>query len=227
MIKSSKSKAKRESQKPQNKAFTNMYVCMLSCVWLLAIPWTVAHQISLSMRLSRQEYWSGLPFAPPGDWNHLPCLLHLQPDSLPLSHHQTILTVSDFSTETLKTQRDWNATFKVQKNKKQNSQSRILNPVKLPFRNEEEIKMFSDKQKLRGLLPLDLPYKKSWMELLEQKLRGINWKLKTYGNIKHTCKENNWCIYQNAIYTFVHPQEIINNQWTSNKIVIIIKNSIM
>ena len=29
--------------------------------------WTVAHQAPLSMRFSRQEYWSGLPFPPPGD----------------------------------------------------------------------------------------------------------------------------------------------------------------
>ena len=28
-------------------------------------PWTVAHQASLSMGLSRQEYWSGLPFPSP------------------------------------------------------------------------------------------------------------------------------------------------------------------
>ena len=27
-------------------------------------PWTVAHQIPLSMEFSRQEYWSGLPFPP-------------------------------------------------------------------------------------------------------------------------------------------------------------------
>ena len=31
------------------------------------IPWTVAHQAPLSMGFSRQEYWSGLPFPPPGD----------------------------------------------------------------------------------------------------------------------------------------------------------------
>ena len=31
------------------------------------IPWTVAHQPPLSMGFSRQEYWSGLPFSPPGD----------------------------------------------------------------------------------------------------------------------------------------------------------------
>ena len=30
-------------------------------------PWTVAHQSPLSMGFSRQEYWSGLPFPPPGD----------------------------------------------------------------------------------------------------------------------------------------------------------------
>ena len=33
----------------------------LSRVWLLAIPWTAAHQAPLSMRFSRQEYWSGVP----------------------------------------------------------------------------------------------------------------------------------------------------------------------
>ena len=29
--------------------------------------WTVALQAPLSMGFSRQEYWSGLPFPPPGD----------------------------------------------------------------------------------------------------------------------------------------------------------------
>ena len=32
----------------------------LSCVWLFATPWTVAHQAPLSMECSRQEQWSGL-----------------------------------------------------------------------------------------------------------------------------------------------------------------------
>ena len=43
---------------------------MLSCfspVQLFATPWTVAHYVPLSMGFSRQEYWSGLPFPPPGD----------------------------------------------------------------------------------------------------------------------------------------------------------------
>ena len=30
-------------------------------------PWTVAYQAPLPMGFSRQEYWSGLPFLPPGD----------------------------------------------------------------------------------------------------------------------------------------------------------------
>ena len=30
-------------------------------------PWTIAHQVSLSGEFPRQEYWSGLPFIPPGD----------------------------------------------------------------------------------------------------------------------------------------------------------------
>ena len=39
-----------------------------SCpVQLFATLWTVAHQAPLSMEFSRQEYWSGLPFPPPGD----------------------------------------------------------------------------------------------------------------------------------------------------------------
>ena len=38
----------------------------LSRVWLFATPWTVACRAALSMGFSRQEYWSGLPFPPPG-----------------------------------------------------------------------------------------------------------------------------------------------------------------
>ena len=32
--------------------------------------WIVAHQAPLSMGFSRREYWSGLPFPPPGDLPH-------------------------------------------------------------------------------------------------------------------------------------------------------------
>ena len=44
----------------------------LSCVWLFATPWTVAHQDPVSMRFPRQESCSGLSFPSPG---HLPDLL--------------------------------------------------------------------------------------------------------------------------------------------------------
>ena len=36
-------------------------------VQLFAALWTVAHQAPLSMGLSSQEYWSGLPCPPSGD----------------------------------------------------------------------------------------------------------------------------------------------------------------
>ena len=42
-------------------------VKLLSCVQFFVTPWTVAYQDTLSMGFSRQEYWSGLPFPPPGD----------------------------------------------------------------------------------------------------------------------------------------------------------------
>ena len=48
---------------------TRVCVCVLSCfsrVRLFAAPRTIIHQASLSMGFSRQEYWSRLPFPPPG-----------------------------------------------------------------------------------------------------------------------------------------------------------------
>ena len=39
----------------------------LSCVRLFATTWTVAHQVPLFIELSRQEFWSRLPFPSPGD----------------------------------------------------------------------------------------------------------------------------------------------------------------
>ena len=56
---------------------------------LFATLWTAAHQASLSIGFSRQEYWSGLPFPSPGDLpdpgvEHKPPAL--QVNSLSLSH---------------------------------------------------------------------------------------------------------------------------------------------
>ena len=39
-----------------------MHAQSLSHVQFFMTPWTVAHQASLSMGFSRQEYWSGLPY---------------------------------------------------------------------------------------------------------------------------------------------------------------------
>ena len=55
-----------ESRMPKNMVCGGG-ACVLSCVRLFAILWTVAHQAPLSMGYSRQEHWSGLTFPPPGD----------------------------------------------------------------------------------------------------------------------------------------------------------------
>ena len=50
---------------------------------------TIAHQAPLSVRFSRQEYWSGFPLPPPVDLPDPgiePTSLYWQADSLPLSH---------------------------------------------------------------------------------------------------------------------------------------------
>ena len=55
-----------------SRFFTTSTTCV--CAKLLqlwsdysAMPWTIAHRAPLSMRFSRQEYWSGLLCTPPGD----------------------------------------------------------------------------------------------------------------------------------------------------------------
>ena len=60
-------------------SFSNVWkwevkVKSLSCVRLLATPWTAAHQAPPSMGFSRQEYWSGVPLPSPreilGRWKY-------------------------------------------------------------------------------------------------------------------------------------------------------------
>ena len=63
-----------------------------SCVWLFATLRTVAHQASLSMGFSRQEYWSGLACSPPGDLPNpriKPTSPALQVDLLLLGHQKS------------------------------------------------------------------------------------------------------------------------------------------
>ena len=52
-----------------------------SHVQLFEAPWTVAHQASLSVKLFRQKYWSGLPFPIP---EHVPDP-GIKPTTLPSS----------------------------------------------------------------------------------------------------------------------------------------------
>ena len=60
----------------------------LSHVWLLATPWTAAHQALPSMEFSRQDYWSGVPLpSPEGQCRH-------GPDHVALSDHVKYFTCS-------------------------------------------------------------------------------------------------------------------------------------
>ena len=62
----------------------HVYVCVsvhtrFAVVWLFAAPWTLACQAPPAVEFSRQEYWSRLPFPPPGDLLNSGvnlCLLH-------------------------------------------------------------------------------------------------------------------------------------------------------
>ena len=75
-----------------NRTGKSMCKCLVTQLCLFVTPWTATLQVPLSTGFSRQEYWSGLPFPPPGDLPdpgsnpHLLCLLHWQADSLLLSH---------------------------------------------------------------------------------------------------------------------------------------------
>ena len=68
-----------------------VHACMLShfsFVQIFVTVWAVACQACLSMRFSRQEYWSGLPCSPPEylpNPGMEPGSFALQVDSLPLS----------------------------------------------------------------------------------------------------------------------------------------------
>ena len=84
----------KESGWADTECILDICVCMLSHfshVQLFATLQTVAHQAPLSMRFSRQEYWSGLPCSLQGitliqgSNPLLLCLLHWQAGSSPLA----------------------------------------------------------------------------------------------------------------------------------------------
>ena len=75
-----------DSDGKKAKAKVKVKAKLLSRVPLFATPWTIVHQVPLSMEFSRQEYWTGWPFPSPGDLPNLgiePESLALQADSLP------------------------------------------------------------------------------------------------------------------------------------------------
>ena len=77
-------------------------------VRLFAVPWTVTCQAPQSMEFSRQKYWSGLSFPPPGDPPDpgiklsLLHFLYWQADSLPVCHLE-ILFLNNFFLSSLLT----------------------------------------------------------------------------------------------------------------------------
>ena len=108
-----KKRSKRRKEQGGSVEFWPLVcACVLShfsCVWLFATLWTVAHQDPLmSVGFSRQEYWSGLPYPPPGDLSHpgieptLPLTPAVQADSLAtelpgqplLMHTQLLFSIS-------------------------------------------------------------------------------------------------------------------------------------
>ena len=73
-----------------------------SHVQLFATPWTVAHQVPLSMEFPRQQHWSELPFTPPGGLPHPGVEFvslaspALQEDTLPLRQHESIQSLEEY-----------------------------------------------------------------------------------------------------------------------------------
>ena len=88
-------------------------------------PWTVAYQALPSMKFSRQEYWSGLPFPSPGDlpdpWIE-PRSPALQADALPSEPPGKPHMLC--------------STAKKKKKKSLKAQQRVLNEHKIHLMNE-------------------------------------------------------------------------------------------
>ena len=84
-----------------------------SHIWLFVTPRTVARQVPPSMEFSGQEYWSGLPWPPPGNVPnpginpHLLCLLNWQANSLPLSYWEAQTQPLDFTEINLEPMFTW------------------------------------------------------------------------------------------------------------------------
>ena len=82
-------------------------VCVFSCIQLFVTLGTTACQAPQFMELSKQEYWSKLPFPIPGDMpeprvkSESQHLLHWQADCLPLRHWESPEKVHSCSAQDL------------------------------------------------------------------------------------------------------------------------------
>ena len=89
------------------KSCVYVCVCVFSHIQLFVTPGTTACQAPLYMELSKQEYWSKLPFPTPGALpaprieSEILHLLHWQADCLPLSHWESPGKVYSCSTQDL------------------------------------------------------------------------------------------------------------------------------
>ena len=80
-----------------------------------------------------------------------------------------IRITADLSIETLQVRREWQDILKVMKEK--NLQPRLLYPARISFKCEEEIKSFTDKQKLREFSTTKPALQEMLKEFLKHKKR--------------------------------------------------------
>lgn len=92
--------------------------------------------------------------------------------------------MTDFSSETMEAERSGTDFFKCSKK----CQSRILQPVKIFFRNDQKIKTFSNEGRLKFFTSKSIL--KDWpKEVLYQKENGIRRNFVTWGGGKNQQKE--------------------------------------
>ena len=80
-----------------NNCFVVAVISLPRVIQLFVTPWTITHQVPLSMGFPRQEHWSALLFPSPGDLPNLGIKSTspaLQADSLLLNHHVLKLKMS-------------------------------------------------------------------------------------------------------------------------------------
>ena len=68
---------------------------LLTPVRLFATPWTIAHQVPLSLEFPKQEYWSGLPCPPPGNLPNP----EIKPDSSAVQADSLFCTLSKINNQ--------------------------------------------------------------------------------------------------------------------------------